>query len=204
MKSFACQNAVSVFVFACAFRPRADRFGPSMLVLSPTRELAQQIQAEVNKYSYKGITSVCVYGGGDRQTQVRAFGKGVEIVIGKFLHNVIRMLKEMYVNSRLSVWYLCTSDVHSHLNTTKQRCFYAPGYCILSLICLSFGFQINISISWKCECQSCCLVLTRVSLTFLFSYSGETEWPSDESCCRPQIGYFPGGSDMHRMNEGQS
>ena len=154
MKSFACQNAVSVFVFACAFRPRADRFGPSMLVLSPTRELAQQIQAEVNKYSYKGITSVCVYGGGDRQTQVRAFGKGVEIVIGKFSHNVIRMLKEMYVKSRLSVWYLCTSDVHSHLNTTKQRCFYAPGFCILSLICLSFGFQINISISWKCECHA--------------------------------------------------
>lgn len=54
-----------------------------MLVLSPTRELAQQIQAEVNKYSYKGITSVCVYGGGDRQTQIRAFGKGVEIVIGE-------------------------------------------------------------------------------------------------------------------------
>ena len=95
MKSFACQNAVSVFVFACAFRPRADRFGPSMLVLSPTRELAQQIQAEVNKYSYKGITSVCVYGGGDRQTQVRAFGKGVEIVIGKFLITWYYMLKAM-------------------------------------------------------------------------------------------------------------
>ena len=58
-----------------------------MLVLSPTRELAQQIQAEVNKYSYKGITSVCVYGGGDRQTQVRAFGKGVEIVIGELIYS---------------------------------------------------------------------------------------------------------------------
>ena len=57
-----------------------------MLVLSPTRELAQQIQAEVNKYSYKGITSVCVYGGGDRQTQICAFGKGVEIVIGELLY----------------------------------------------------------------------------------------------------------------------
>lgn len=67
----------------CVFRPRAERVGPSMLVLSPTRELAQQIQAEVNKYSYKGITSVCVYGGGDRQTQIRAFRRGVEIVIGK-------------------------------------------------------------------------------------------------------------------------
>ena len=90
MKSFASQNTVNVcFYFACASRPRADRFGPSMLVLSPTRELAQQIQAEVSKYSYKGITSVCVYGGGDRQTQVRAFGKGVEIVIGEFLHDTI-------------------------------------------------------------------------------------------------------------------
>lgn len=77
-----CDN----FLLDYVSRPRADRFGPSMLVLSPTRELAQQIQAEVNKYSYKGITSVCVYGGGDRQTQICAFGKGVEIVIGELLY----------------------------------------------------------------------------------------------------------------------
>ena len=36
-------------------RPRGERGGPTVLVLSPTRELALQIEAESNKYSYKGI-----------------------------------------------------------------------------------------------------------------------------------------------------
>ena len=35
--------------------PRGERGGPNVLVLSPTRELALQIEAEVNKFHYKGI-----------------------------------------------------------------------------------------------------------------------------------------------------
>ena len=35
--------------------PRGERGGPTVLVLSPTRELALQIESESNKYSYKGI-----------------------------------------------------------------------------------------------------------------------------------------------------
>ena len=35
--------------------PREERDGPTVLVLSPTRELALQIEAEVKKYSYRGI-----------------------------------------------------------------------------------------------------------------------------------------------------
>lgn len=35
--------------------PRNQRGGPNVLVLSPTRELALQIEQEVKKYSYKGI-----------------------------------------------------------------------------------------------------------------------------------------------------
>ncbi|KAF7651866.1 hypothetical protein LDENG_00104320 [Lucifuga dentata] len=61
--------------------PRAERGGPGMLVLTPTRELALQIAAECNKYSYKSYKSVCIYGGGDRRGQVSTVKVGVDIVI---------------------------------------------------------------------------------------------------------------------------
>uniref|UniRef100_A0A673C8N8 RNA helicase n=1 Tax=Sphaeramia orbicularis TaxID=375764 RepID=A0A673C8N8_9TELE len=61
--------------------PRDDRGGPGMLVLTPTRELALQIEEECNKYRYKGYKSVCVYGGGDRRGQINVVKKGVDIVI---------------------------------------------------------------------------------------------------------------------------
>lgn len=36
--------------------PRDQRDGPTVLVMAPTRELAQQIEREVRKFPYKGIT----------------------------------------------------------------------------------------------------------------------------------------------------
>ncbi|KAL0964425.1 hypothetical protein UPYG_G00323670 [Umbra pygmaea] len=57
------------------------RDGPGMLVLTPTRELALQIESECNKYSYKGFKCVCVYGGGDRRAQIKAIAAGVDIII---------------------------------------------------------------------------------------------------------------------------
>ncbi|XP_062981871.1 probable ATP-dependent RNA helicase DDX43 [Elgaria multicarinata webbii] len=61
--------------------PREKRGGPGMLVLTPTRELALQVEAECSKYSYKGIKSICIYGGGDRKGQISMVTKGVDIVI---------------------------------------------------------------------------------------------------------------------------
>ncbi|XP_059155073.1 probable ATP-dependent RNA helicase DDX43 isoform X2 [Physella acuta] len=61
--------------------PRKDRVGPSALILSPTRELAQQIETEINKINYKGIRSICAYGGGDRREQRQKLKSGVEIVV---------------------------------------------------------------------------------------------------------------------------
>ncbi|NXK05020.1 DDX43 helicase, partial [Herpetotheres cachinnans] len=58
-----------------------QRGGPGMLVLAPTRELALQVEAECLKYAYKGIKSICVYGGGDRKGQINMVTKGVDIVI---------------------------------------------------------------------------------------------------------------------------
>ncbi|XP_069319942.1 probable ATP-dependent RNA helicase DDX53 [Eulemur rufifrons] len=60
---------------------REERNGPGMLVLIPTRELALQVEAECSKYSYKGLTSVCIYGGGNREKQIRDITKGVDIII---------------------------------------------------------------------------------------------------------------------------
>lgn len=61
--------------------PRNERNGPSVLVMAPTRELALQIEKEVNKYPYRGIKAVCIYGGGSRKEQINTVLKGVEIVI---------------------------------------------------------------------------------------------------------------------------
>lgn len=61
--------------------PREQREGPTVLIMAPTRELALQIDKEVNKYQYKGIKSVCLYGGGDRRAQINVVSKGVDIVI---------------------------------------------------------------------------------------------------------------------------
>uniref|UniRef100_A0A3Q3SYJ7 RNA helicase n=1 Tax=Mastacembelus armatus TaxID=205130 RepID=A0A3Q3SYJ7_9TELE len=60
---------------------KAERHGPGMLVLTPTRELALQIETECNKYSYKSYKSVCIYGGGDRRGQINLVKEGVDIVI---------------------------------------------------------------------------------------------------------------------------
>ncbi|KAM7136455.1 putative ATP-dependent RNA helicase DDX43 [Molossus nigricans] len=60
---------------------REKRNGPGMLVLTPTRELALQVQAECSKYSYKGLKNVCIYGGGDRNGQIQDLTKCVDIII---------------------------------------------------------------------------------------------------------------------------
>ena len=51
---YALQRDSFLFCVIC-HRPMSERGGPSALMLSPTRELALQIEQEVMKYSYKGI-----------------------------------------------------------------------------------------------------------------------------------------------------
>ncbi|ELK12892.1 Putative ATP-dependent RNA helicase DDX53 [Pteropus alecto] len=60
---------------------REERNGPGMLVLTPTRELALQVEAECSKYSYKGLTSICIYGGESREQQIKDIAKGTDIII---------------------------------------------------------------------------------------------------------------------------
>lgn len=61
--------------------PRHKRAGPSVLILAPTRELAQQIDHEAKKYSYQDVKSLCVYGGGNRSEQISKCRQKPEIII---------------------------------------------------------------------------------------------------------------------------
>ncbi|SCV03770.1 LAME_0H13080g1_1 [Lachancea meyersii CBS 8951] len=56
--------------------------GPIVLVLSPTRELAVQIQKECSKFGKTSrIRNTCVYGGVPKGQQIRDLTRGAEIVI---------------------------------------------------------------------------------------------------------------------------
>lgn len=56
--------------------------GPIVLILAPTRELAVQIQQEVNKFGKTSrIRNTCVYGGVPKGPQIRDLQKGVEVLI---------------------------------------------------------------------------------------------------------------------------
>jgi len=62
-------------------KSKASRVGPSVLVLAPTRELAQQIEEVTAKTcSVANLKSCCVYGGMSKGTQATAL-KGAEVVI---------------------------------------------------------------------------------------------------------------------------
>lgn len=56
--------------------------GPIVLVLAPTRELAQQIQVETQRFgSSSRIKNTCVFGGAPKGPQIRDLQRGVEICI---------------------------------------------------------------------------------------------------------------------------
>ncbi|KAK8710242.1 hypothetical protein V6N13_145576 [Hibiscus sabdariffa] len=58
------------------------RMGPTVLVLSPTRELATQIQDEAIKFGKSSrISSTCLYGGAPKGPQLRDIERGVDIVV---------------------------------------------------------------------------------------------------------------------------
>ncbi|KAL7100674.1 hypothetical protein ACP275_08G010000 [Erythranthe tilingii] len=58
------------------------KLGPTVLVLSPTRELATQIQAEAVKFGRSSrISCTCLYGGAPKGPQLRDLDRGVDIVV---------------------------------------------------------------------------------------------------------------------------
>lgn len=90
--------------------PREERDGPNVLVLSPTRELALQIEEEVKKFHYRGIKSVCVYGGGNRREQINVVTKGVEIIVAT-PGRLNDLVQNKIINVK-SVTYLVSTVIH--------------------------------------------------------------------------------------------
>ncbi|KAL6497547.1 DEAD-box ATP-dependent RNA helicase 46 [Orobanche hederae] len=63
-------------------RNNNPKLGPTVLVLSPTRELATQIQAEALKFGRSSkISCTCLYGGAPKGPQLKDVDRGVDIVV---------------------------------------------------------------------------------------------------------------------------
>ncbi|KAK8653295.1 hypothetical protein V6N13_127303 [Hibiscus sabdariffa] len=77
-------------------RHNDPQMGPTVLVLSPTRELATQIQDEARKFgSSSRISCTCLYGGAPKGPQLREVEKGVDIVVATpgRLNDILEMRK---------------------------------------------------------------------------------------------------------------
>lgn len=89
--------------------------GPICLVLSPTRELANQIQEECRRFgSSSNIRNACLYGGVPKRQQIQDLRRGAEIVIacpGRLLD----LLEDAYINLR-RVTYLVLDEADRMLD----------------------------------------------------------------------------------------
>ncbi|GJN37344.1 hypothetical protein PR202_gb26285 [Eleusine coracana subsp. coracana] len=73
-----------------------SREGPTVLVLSPTRELATQIQDEAIKFGRSSrISSACLYGGASKGPQLRDLERGADVVVATpgRLNDILEMNK---------------------------------------------------------------------------------------------------------------
>ncbi|CAJ0582141.1 unnamed protein product, partial [Mesorhabditis spiculigera] len=62
--------------------PRQHREGPSILVMLPTRELAQQVQDVSKDFCHAlGLKMTCLFGGASKGPQARDLERGVDIVV---------------------------------------------------------------------------------------------------------------------------
>ena len=55
---------------------------PAILVMAPTRELANQVHNEVKVLAPDGVTSHCIYGGVPYDPQERALRRGLDVLVG--------------------------------------------------------------------------------------------------------------------------
>ena len=74
----------AAFALPILARTQADFKSPQVLVLAPTRELAQQVAEAVKTYSrhMPGIEVTAIYGGADYGSQLRDLKRGPQWVVG--------------------------------------------------------------------------------------------------------------------------
>ncbi|CAA0833770.1 DEAD-box ATP-dependent RNA helicase 14, partial [Striga hermonthica] len=91
------------------------KMGPTVLVLSPTRELATQIQDEAVKFGKSSkISCTCLYGGAPKGPQLKDLDRGVDIVVATpgRLNDILEMRRV----SLLQVSYLVLDEADRMLD----------------------------------------------------------------------------------------
>jgi ATP-dependent RNA helicase RhlE len=89
---------------------QAGRF-PRALILTPTRELAQQIEDAINVYGkYTGIRPVSIYGGSGMGGQLSQLRQGVDIVVATPGRLLDHMQRGSIVLSRIEILVLDEAD----------------------------------------------------------------------------------------------
>jgi len=153
-----------VFVCLCFRQPLLrPGDGPIVLVVCPTRELATQIQMEVNKFGHSSrIKNTCVYGGAARQPQGRDLRKGVEIVIAT-PGRLLDFLEAGETNLQ-RVTYLVLDEADRMLDMVRvcthfwfdvTRVVYLFDVCVCARVCVCVC--VGVCVVW-CACVVCVCV----------------------------------------------
>ena len=79
-----CTGKTAAFAIQIIDLVDPDFIKPQAIILCPTRELAVQVEGEIQKLAkyHKKISSVAIYGGESIDKQIRVLKKGVQIVVG--------------------------------------------------------------------------------------------------------------------------
>ncbi|MGL1887991.1 MAG: DEAD/DEAH box helicase [Reichenbachiella sp.] len=84
---------------------------PRALILAPTRELAIQIEENVNKYcAYLDIRHTAIYGGTGMKVQIEAFENGIDLIVatpGRFMD---MYLKNIFVTKQIKTLIIDEAD----------------------------------------------------------------------------------------------
>lgn len=122
--------------------------GPIVLILAPTRELALQIQGEVNKFgSTSRIKNACVYGGVPKGPQIRELSRGVEVVIAT-PGRLIDMLEAGKTNLRRVTYLVRTFTSRHSSSATDANWSFFERFSMRLTACSTWVLSLRSAKSW--------------------------------------------------------